>query len=944
MVDFLKRGEQLVLSSPVDLKNRTGTLYLTTDRLQWVETNDTKQDHTIYFGDIRSTLVSNATSKRVCLKLVTKQDPLGSVFYFTSANARAELDHFKDTLCKLSKEKSSSKADRESDEKKEPFTFAGLELTPMEKKPNNSNNNTNNSPTSNANNTGNNSGNNTNNGNNNGNTNTGATTHGNNNNGNNTGNNNNGNNHNTNGNNNNGNNNTGNKPPSSQHYRGVPSPESEISSSPPINATPSFNSTNNTYNNVSPSNDSTKQHSTNAIGYNNTRNNNFDTDFKSNLNTTHEISNKPNNKSYQNGSNVPKGDEDDFYSIDEEFGNEAGKDGGLEVEVRDPQKEVDPGSKVFVSYEVVWSRQGQPQQKVRRRYKDFEWLHSHIVGNYQHRTTIPPFPSKSILKTIGSSLPYISSTDNAEFTQKRCLALDKFMKSFARSPILLQSKSLQVFLSHASIEHDPSLGGVAGFLGKVESTLSGSAGNRRLDDIDVADQNFSDVEMDYKQVRELMMRWDLTPKKLPFEKFLVVVLGTTSAGKSAFVNHFFGLQVKRSAVGQMDTHFTLVEVLSKEKFAEYSDKASTTRPNFTDAELSKKISGDVYADPRYGYVFFYLDTFKTLSRYEAQFTNYAHYITNYGLVRSIIINEEYLRGPQEKIQIAKRTIVLDSPGFDYTKENEHAMEKFLGNLKILQLFYSMSDLSLFMTPATHINMVSNQIATLELSVLYSLHGAEYVDKLLHEILAAPTNGGNGPTHLIPSIVDIKNYVVQKFMHAASAALESKKAEYKGTVVWDKLRFVLTKIDEVFVNQPVGNLHEQFYELGRLLGKNLTYLEAPTFSQCLAIGLPEHQMKGESDAKTGDLKVLMDLIRSLNSESSYMGRLEASVQMMCLELQSAIKASWSTWISPKQWMSSDTNQLQDIYRRSCLRLKKMSTNGGGGAFTNTPHVLDEDYSR
>lgn len=76
-------------------------------------------------------------------------------------------------------------------------------------------------------------------------------------------------------------------------------------------------------------------------------------------------------------------------------------------------------------------------------------------------------------------------------------------------------------------------------------------------------------------------------------------------------------------------------------------------------------------------------------------------------------------------QLAKRTIVLDSPGFDYTKENEHAMEKFLGNLKILQLFYSMSDLSLFMTPATHINMVSNQIATLELSVLYSLHGPEY---------------------------------------------------------------------------------------------------------------------------------------------------------------------------------------------------------------------------
>lgn len=30
----------------------------------------------------KGTLVSNATSKRVCLKLVTKQDPLGRYFYF----------------------------------------------------------------------------------------------------------------------------------------------------------------------------------------------------------------------------------------------------------------------------------------------------------------------------------------------------------------------------------------------------------------------------------------------------------------------------------------------------------------------------------------------------------------------------------------------------------------------------------------------------------------------------------------------------------------------------------------------------------------------------------------------------------------------------------------------------------------------------------------------
>lgn len=48
----------------------------------------------------------------------------------------------------------------------------------------------------------------------------------------------------------------------------------------------------------------------------------------------------------------------------------------------------------------------------------------------------------------------------------------------------------------------------------------------------------------------------------------------------------------------MDTHFTLVETLPKEKFAEYSDKANLPKPNFTEEDLAKKITGDVYADPR----------------------------------------------------------------------------------------------------------------------------------------------------------------------------------------------------------------------------------------------------------------------------------------------------------------------------------------------------------
>jgi len=277
---------------------------------------------------------------------------------------------------------------------------------------------------------------------------------------------------------------------------------------------------------------------------------------------------------------------------------------------------------------------------------------------------------------------------------------------------------------------------------------------------------------------------------------------------------------------------------------------------------------------------------------------------------------------------------LDSPGFDPGRDlHSESPEKFLGGLKILQFFLATSDLSLFMVPATQINMVAGQVATLELSVLYALNGAASVDRAIHDMMKDPEKGDS---HFLPSILDLKNYVVSKVTVAMAGDGEKQKqrSEYSGTVVWDKMRFVITKIDEVFAQQQVGlgavNMNEQYYELGRLLGKNLTILEPPTFAQTMAIGLPEHQRPNGSGPQVGDLRSLLDLIKSLNSETSYMARLEASIQTMCLELKSAIKASWYNLISPKQWMSSDDAKLDSVYRRSCGRLKR-NKNGGQRGF-------------
>lgn len=46
--------------------------------------------------------------------------------------------------------------------------------------------------------------------------------------------------------------------------------------------------------------------------------------------------------------------------------------------------------------------------------------------------------------------------------------------------------------------------------------------------------------MDYYEIQQLAKKYNVASSKLPFQKFVVLTLGTTSAGKSSFINHFFG--------------------------------------------------------------------------------------------------------------------------------------------------------------------------------------------------------------------------------------------------------------------------------------------------------------------------------------------------------------------------------------------------------------------
>jgi hypothetical protein len=118
---------------------------------------------------------------------------------------------------------------------------------------------------------------------------------------------------------------------------------------------------------------------------------------------------------------------------------------------------------------------------------------------------------------------------------------------------------------------------------------------------------------------------------------------------------------------------------------------------------------------------------------------------------------------------------------------------------------------------------------------------------------------------------------------------------------------------------------QYYELGRLFGKALTYIDPPTFDQCLTIGLPEHQ----TNCKTvyiGDLKRLKNILAERNAQAPLEHRLENAIQEMCLTLQETITQSWKNW-APTQWFNSDLAVVKELFNRSTLRMKGTTSKKG-----------------
>lgn len=577
----------------------------------------------------------------------------------------------------------------------------------------------------------------------------------------------------------------------------------------------------------------------------------------------------------------------------------------LFVEVSDPQVEGETAT-YLVTHNTNMPEFHILEGSVRRRYSQFELLHTGLMQKFSKLSSVPELPSKTWFKRVDKA-----------FLDQRTRELNTWLKAIALDEYMHRASELVLFLT------DQAPVPVAGPAGYVEKLMRPLVENQVMagigDTINGTVQSMwnknastnplligSPLERDYHAARGLMEQWKLAPKKLPFPKFVTLILGSTSSGKSAFVNHHFGCVVRKSTDHQQDTDFTVVEVIpAAEFYALAGTKSRVTHKSqamlhpdakdiISDDDLQRPID-DYESDWRTGRVFIRLNSNQLLARYE-QLKPYS----KDGLFRACLINEAALDRNAPYFDLACNSILIDSPGFSTIQSAEIA-EKFRGTLVVLQYLYNMCDLLLYFVPCGQISTLAQHLPMLELALTYASHGEKIGDEMLKTLFSHQVQESNKSGGFLSFCSSIASSILKQASPSGQSSSTSSDQSFKGANVWYKTLFILSKVDILFrqtePSQWYRILLSQYYELGVLLGSSLSLLDAPVHDQCLTIGLPEFQrnlrIKDAHVAPTADLDLLTAKMQGREQEAPYIERLEMAIQQMCADLEKAMSASYYT---------------------------------------------------
>ena len=396
-------------------------------------------------------------------------------------------------------------------------------------------------------------------------------------------------------------------------------------------------------------------------------------------------------------------------------------------------------------------------------------------------------------------------------------------------------------------------------------------------------------------------------RKFAWDKLVIGVFGTTSAGKSSLVNHLMTLACAASSMaGQVDSGFSFFETCSESEFQRFSPELRF--PEFSKSELQEPLrpaDQNLCGDRRYGFVFVYLSAEETLERFGEQLAEDQGVLRRFSKLRSVLINQRYLSGTREEIALAKKLIIIDSKGMDASTFN-NGDDSVWSEVQASQFIAKISHLNLFLMPANDIRNAEPSLSVFELAVVCSEEGIEFLKAQKNNKAKkrqsgesnSVTNqmsnmGGSDPfAGLIYRMLGVDGIVGAVSRVAGSIASyvvppKSAQSIDSGTARWQKTFFILSRADEVLASDP-GASGQLFYELGVAFGRRLNYLDSPTFARIALLGLPEKQ---GANPVTGFLEDFKRYLVRQSIDSSYNHSRDDAVISMCEQLEAQMKGGW-----------------------------------------------------
>ncbi|EFC44379.1 predicted protein [Naegleria gruberi] len=260
--------------------------------------------------------------------------------------------------------------------------------------------------------------------------------------------------------------------------------------------------------------------------------------------------------------------------------------------------------------------------------------------------------------------------------------------------------------------------------------------------------------------------------------------------------------------------------------------------------------------------------------------------------------------------LVENLIFIDTPGFNGSMNLD--VEKFKANIEVLEFFYKNSSLVLFLLSPAHLLSIGNSLYMLQLTII-DQETREKLYKHVYSQLQITDNtlqNGNNVQQPTPSsgglVSSISKTVLDTLLSGCYSALESnfksitslysggpkkQKDYYFGSSIYDKLYFVINKID------TVKNVNYCHFELGCSIGRNFKFLPLPTASRVLCIACPNEirsQIASTSFIKRkdvnlanvnfGDLHQLEKIINTLRDEKQIQLTFINHIQYMFEKIQ------------------------------------------------------------